>query len=589
MQVPDRTAFQELINHLSITSKAQQPRSHLDQWISSKAALSLQLLPVLVRPEHKPSYNKLSTLLANLNLEESAIYAGGNEHNSTYFNKVHMTAYYYRCRRMEDSEILELLPKRDRNLTSSPYDIAACRNAMSGLDNHYKNEIGFAMLLHLLSLPDFLEVKIHKFTNPGQRMNYFKSMFNKYPNLMVTMADSAGMILDTSFVYSDWVYTPNFNQDDGVVPGTLPSHAIEDIVNSWGSDSAGMILDTKFVYSDWIYTPNFNQHDGVVPGTLPSHAIEDIVKYRTRIFHRVRAVKLMGLIFRWRMNIALDETRIFHRVRAVKLMGLIFRWRMNIALDETRIFHRVRAVKLMGLIFRWRMNIALDERFPPSSKFVKWASVKVGSWYTEKDIQAAKALIRFEDFPAKLDYHKINRSRLRSCLKYDSEDDLTDLTNGAVVNNGPQQDIYKAVQDLITNDNSHTLFYYDRYKDHRIELPENVCHVLELIDAHLFLGIPVQERHDQERKQRRKQTGTKSSSDQCDNYRKIGETGGTPNSSHTAANVMTTEREAGTIKAAFQTAANMITTQAIAKTNEVEASYCNGIPEVLCLHLRLWA
>ncbi|KAI9645201.1 hypothetical protein NHQ30_005935 [Ciborinia camelliae] len=51
---------------------------------------------------------------------------------------------------------------------------------------------------------------------------------------------------------------------------------------------------------------------------------------------------------------------------------------------------------------------------------------------------------------------------------------VSGLTNGALIKNGPHHDMYKAVQDLTTGNNSHTLFYYTKYDVHWIEFLHDV-------------------------------------------------------------------------------------------------------------------
>ncbi|KAF7907969.1 uncharacterized protein EAE98_012464 [Botrytis deweyae] len=72
------------------------------------------------------------------------------------------------------------------------------------------------------------------------------------------------------------------------------------------ADSVGMILDTNFVYATTVYTTAARLGDDV-PGSRPTHAEEDKVKHTMRRFHMARGVKLLETIFRARLNVGMEE------------------------------------------------------------------------------------------------------------------------------------------------------------------------------------------------------------------------------------------------------------------------------------------
>ncbi|CAD6457448.1 9b2f35b4-6f00-4269-a0f2-9c830bd2d99d [Sclerotinia trifoliorum] len=268
-----RTDFQRAVKGFSIRNQSSNRKTELSYYMSLQIARELEPIEALTKVCDALAYETFSDLIYSLGLTVNGnperrggnLYTGGHEHNPTYYNKVHVTVHYYDCDRMSQASILSFLPARKLIDTSRvPEDVLACRSAVDSFDVKLRNEIGIAMLTHIISLPDFLDVAKYPFGNQNDRMVYFFRMLTKYPNLMPIMADSVGMILDTAFVYSEYTYTPD--------------------------------LDYK---------------SSPVPGSDPSHAIQDRIKYHMRKFHLVRACRLLELVFRGRLNVKVDET--FHQ------------------------------------------------------------------------------------------------------------------------------------------------------------------------------------------------------------------------------------------------------------------------------------
>ncbi|TGO59155.1 hypothetical protein BELL_1259g00020 [Botrytis elliptica] len=236
-----RRKFQARVKEYAEALEKIDPKTSLKSWMSLKVANDEVIIKSLQNPVVKLEYYKLSSLISSLGLDNAFDYTGTHKN--------------YLERAVE-----AFLPKKSSHLSGGAcVDVKSCYAAINSYNSKMRNHLGFAVLVHFLTCDDFLQVKIHEFSNRNQRSIFFRNMLIKFPNVMVLLADSVGMILDTNFVYATSVYTT---------------------AARLGKD---------------------------VPGSLPTHAEEDRIKYTMKRFHMARGVKLLETIFRARLNVGIEE------------------------------------------------------------------------------------------------------------------------------------------------------------------------------------------------------------------------------------------------------------------------------------------
>lgn len=154
------------------------------------------------------------------------------------------------------------------------------------------------------------------------------------------------------------------------------------------ADSAGMVLNTQFVYCDAVYTPNLDAN--TIPGSDPAHNYEDQIKRKTRLFHQARAVKLMDLVFRTRLNVPHDDP-----FPSYQKYG---QW-VSISIHE--ILNNINILQASG-----NMNY----------------------WDSESDIVLVKGLLNMGELPVKESFEKINRKPFARIFKKHFEAESMDLS-----------------------------------------------------------------------------------------------------------------------------------------------------------------